>query len=147
MSADVGSPFGSPLELEDLISLSVEPARVRQARPLMKGRRSPWPGNSMTFAVTALADGLSRSNGHLRTLHRGLHVSGHSTRDIRLIGAAIRRNRLASWTRISGYFAGLVGGERAGDGGRSAGDQARAPGTAWRAGPALRDCARRASGD
>ena len=47
-------PVWLPLELEDMISLSVEPARVRQARPLMKGRRSPRPGNSMSPAVTAL---------------------------------------------------------------------------------------------
>ena len=44
-------------------------------------------------------------------------------------------SRLASWTRVSGYFAGWRRGEGAEDGGRSAGDQARAPGTGGRSGP------------
>jgi hypothetical protein len=51
------------------------------------------------------------------------------------LGAAIRGSRLASWTRISGYFAGWRRGEGAGDGGRSAGDQARAPRTGRQAQP------------
>src|SRR5499427_8567892 len=52
------------------------------------------------------------------------------------LGAAIRRNRLAWWTRISGCSAGGRRVERAADGGRSAADQARAPGTGRQVGPA-----------
>jgi hypothetical protein len=55
-------PVWLPLELEDLTSPSAEPARVRQARPLMKGRRSPRTANSMTFAGEGLGRGFSRSN-------------------------------------------------------------------------------------
>src|SRR5215469_13941264 len=76
-------PVWLPLELADPISLSAEPARVRQARPADERTTSPWPANSMTFAVTALGEGLADRTPDLRILHRGLHVSGHSTRDIR----------------------------------------------------------------
>jgi len=108
----------------------------RRRRHHRRVRRSPAgaPGGCDGGTNSSHVQKSARSGD--RRMARQAQRNGEKSRNTPL-GAALRWESPASWTRISGYFAGGRRGQGAGDGGRSAGDQARAPRTGRQVKPAL----------